>query len=136
MESSNHVWMLNVKQHSKLDFSSPRHAPCGQDFTSCFNNYIAREVGCTLADKEAGLDLTKCDTFGKIKLFEKTFNQFIEARQDNIKNITGCDIPCSFKQYEVIHHHTISNGKFALDIVLSVKDITVLEEVDTPICSS
>ena len=73
-------------------------------YNQCMSQSLARKIGCNNPFDESTQNgnIRNCNTSEEFLEHWNTNNGIFTANQQNLKNITGCKLPCHYSQYSVV----------------------------------
>ena len=109
----NHYHEIALVKHKRLNLD---HQPCEADenyrILDCVKKSFAKQVGCRLPwdkprdlgprDKPTIQDGGVCTTRDQFKQFDTFFKTSTTNEIDQVKKLTGCLTPCSYKEYKFL----------------------------------
>ena len=101
------------------------------NFENCVRQKIVESQGCTTPwDQRPADKQPKCTNISNMKAFEYYYNQVIFAPERELKELTGCPLPCTYTHYSLIDSPTINWGNdSAFVIQYALTDLVTEEEV-------
>ena len=99
-----HYQEIALVKHKRLNLD---HQPCEEDenyrMIECVKESFAKQVGCRLPwDKTTKHDRRVCSKREQFKQFEDMFVTITTDEIDQVKNMTNCLTPCSYKEYKFL----------------------------------
>ena len=116
-----------MKRESEFD--------CHPDENYNFENYVRQKIvdsqGCTTPWDQRPTDkLPKCTKMSSMKAIESYYNQVHYSSEEELKELTGCRLPCTYTHYSLLDFSTIIIGNDS-DFVIhyALTDLITEEEV-------
>ena len=115
-----------MKRESKFD--------CNPDenyiFETCVRQKIVDSQGCvTPWDQRTTDTLPKCSKMSSMKAFESYYNQVFVSSEKELKELTGCLLPCTYTEYSLSDSFTIVSNESVFAIHYALTDLVTEEEV-------
>ena len=86
--------------------------------------------GCTAPwDQRTTDKLPKCSKMSSMKAFVSYYNQVFYFNEEELKELTGCLLPCTYTHYSLSDTFTISGNDSAFVIHYALTDLITEEEV-------
>ena len=104
-------------------------------YASCVQENLAGRAGCRLPwDTHSTQARPVCATMPQYRVFAEAFEVLKDASMRDIKNMTGCIKPCSYKKYMVVQGpiaSTYAAPKYHLsvELLMITTEVTVETEV-------
>ena len=64
-----------------------------------------------------------------MKAFESYYNQVFHSSEEELKDLTGCILPCTYTQYSLLDSYLMVSNDSAFSIHYASTDLTTEEEV-------
>ena len=101
----NHYQEIVLVKHKRLNLD---HQPCEEDesyrMLDCVKKSFAEQVGCRLPWDKPTTQVggVLCTTRDQFKQFDTFFKTSTTDEIDQVKKLTGCQTPCSYKEYKFL----------------------------------
>ena len=115
-----------MKRESKFD--------CNQDenynFENCVRQKIVDSQGCTTPwDRKTTDELPKCFKISSMKAFEYYYHQVFYSSEEELMDLTGCLLPCTYTHYSLLDSFPIVSNDSAFAIHYALTDMITEQEV-------
>ena len=111
--------------------------PCNPDqsysYNHCVRTSLAKRIGCKYPfyDSSHILNAPSCNTTEELVAHWTANFDIFSANQQQIFNITGCELPCNYYQYSVVgtpHKYEVKGHSY-IELFYTSTDITSSQEV-------
>ena len=115
-----------MRRESKFD--------CNPDGNYIFQNCVRKKIvdsqGCTTPwDRKTTDKLPKCSEMSSMKEFESYYNQVFYSSEEELKDLTGCLLPCTYTHYSLLDSFPIVSNDSAFGIHYALTDLITEQEV-------
>ena len=115
-----------MKRATKFDCNEDEN----YNYENCVRQKIVDSQGCeTPWDQRTPYKLPKCSTMSSIKAFQSYYNQVFYSSEEELKELTGCLLPCTYTHYSLSDSYVIVSNDSAFAIRYAVTDLITEEEV-------
>ena len=115
-----------MKRATKFDCNEDEN----YNFENCVRQKIVVSQECeTPWDQRTPDSLPKCSTMSSIKAFQSYYNQVFYSSEEELKELTGCLLPCTYTHYSLSDSYVIVSNDSAFAIRYAVTDLITEEEV-------
>ena len=105
----------------------------GYNFNQCVTDSLATKIGCRfLWPAEQTIEKFKvCNTTEKVNTYWNIYNTMYEVTQQELEDLTGCQVPCRYNHYSVVGMPALFEMINVTYITLSFAstDLTEIQEV-------
>ena len=115
-----------MKRESKFDCNLDKD----YNFENCVRQKIVDSQGCTTPWDQRPTDkLAKCSKMSSMRAFESYYNQVFYSSEEELKDLTGCLLPCTYTDYSLLDSYSIVSNDSAFSIHYALTDLITEEEV-------
>ena len=115
-----------MKRESKFNCNEDEN----YNYENCIRQKIVDSQGCeTPWDQRTPDKLPKCLTMSSIKAFQSYYNQVYYSSEEELKELTGCLLPCTYTHYSLSDSYVILSKDSAFAIHYAVTDLLTEAEV-------
>ena len=115
-----------MKRESEFDCNPDEE----YNFENCVRQKIVDSQGCTTPWDQRPTDkLPKCSQMSSMKAFESYYNQVFYSNEEELKELTGCLLPCTYTHYSLTDTFTIPGNDSSFAIHYALTDLITEEEV-------
>ena len=118
MNTSGYFYYITLTKHKKLNLAqTPCEEDLGYNFTVCIKENLSQIVGCRLPrDKWSQQYRNVCTTKKQFDEFDQMYGTLTNANANKIVELTGCRMPCNYKEYKFVES---SSNSFSQPSVLA-----------------
>ena len=100
------------------------------NFEDCVRQKIVENQGCvTPWDQRTTDELPKSSKMSSMKAFESYYNQVFYSSEEELKELTGCLLPCTYTHYSLLDSFTVVSNYSDFVIHYALTDLITDEEV-------
>ena len=125
---------FNILATTKKRMTRDSKFDCNPDenynFDNCVRQKIVDSQGCaTPWDWRTTEKLPKCSKIPNMKAFESYYNQVFYSSEEELKDLTGCLLPCTYTHYSLLDSYLIVGIDSAFAIHYALTDLITEQEV-------
>ena len=115
-----------MKRKSKFDCNEDEN----YNFADCVRKTIEDGQGCqTPWDQRTADELPKCSEVSSMLEFESYYNRVFYSSEKELKNLTGCLLPCTYTHYSLSDSYSFISNETEFVINYALTDLITDEEV-------